>query len=413
MERDSPSAWSSVGPEVVPGAREPIDEIVAALRRSDRFARLCVDAAAADQPVTLIVNDPYRSTMTAPALAAIGRCVARSTRQPRFRLLIATGTHRIAAPLRRPFERSLLQGSSLLMEDVRWHDADDEQQLSLIEGTSMNRWVVEGGFLLPIGSIQPHYFAGVTGSHKTLTIGTMAKRDIQRNHAKALHPAADIMRLYGNPVFEDIVALAARLASAGKQICAITQVVARDALVHVSVGDPVDSLHLALPAVARAHTACVDARADAVHLKVAPPLDRNLYQADKALKNNHALVRDGGGIILETDCPEGVGSADFLAALERAPDHEAALQRVRRDGYALTDHKVLMLRHLTDPAGRGVSVALIAPGISDKHARIAGMTRFRRVAEARLWLAGVVQGPFDRFFTVENAATCCIRVQGG
>lgn len=412
MQRSPPPSWPSVGPETVPGAREPVDEIVAALRRSDRFARLCADAVAEDQPVTIIVNDPYRSTMTAPALAAIAQRVARSTRPPRFRLLIATGTHRIATALRRPFEQSLLQGTSLTIEDVRWHDADDPEQLGLFQGVALNRWVVEGRFLLPIGSIEPHYFAGVTGPHKTLTIGAMARRDIQRNHALALHPTADLMRLHGNPVFEDIIALVARLGSAGKHICAITQVVSSGGLVHVSVGDPVDALHLALPAVARAHTACVDGRADAVHLKVASPLNRNLYQADKALKNNHALVRDGGGIILDADCPEGMGSDRFLDALRRSPDHQSVKEHVQREGYSLADHKVLKLRHLTDPEGRGVSVALVAPGVSDEHARVAGMTRCQSVARARSWLMSTVQGPFERCFTVDNAATCCIRVSG-
>jgi nickel-dependent lactate racemase len=413
MQQEPSSSWRSVGPEVVPGSAAPVDEIAAALRRGDRFARLCADSVTARQPVTIIVNDPYRSTMTGPALAAIARCIARSARPPRFRVLVATGAHRIAEGDRRSFEQALLQDAPLSIEQVCWHDSDDPAQLGTIEGAVMNRWVVDGLFLLPIGSIEPHYFAGVTGPHKTLTIGTMARRDIERNHAQALHPAADLMRLHGNPVFEDVAALAARLAAAGKRVCAISQVVSRSGLVHVSVGDPIDSLHLALPAVARAHTACVDGHADAVHLKVASPLDRNLYQADKALKNNHALVRDRGGIILEADCPEGVGSDRFLDALERAPDHRAAKERIEREGYALTDHKVLKLRHLTDRGGRGVSIALVAPGVTDEHASVAGMTRCRSVAEARLWLADAVPGPLDRCYTVEDAATCCIRVNRG
>lgn len=402
-------SWQTIkAPDVRP-LRDAVGKIAHTLQRANAFNTLCADAVVAGEPVTIIANDPYRPTRTGDVLQAIPRAMGRGASRPEFRLLFATGTHRVAEDERAAFERSILAGTSLPITEVRWHDADDAAQLSDVCGVSMHRWAATGRFLMPIGSVAPHYFAGVTGPHKTVTIGIMARRDIERNHAHAIHPAADLMRLHGNPVFQETAGLTGRLAAAGKHICAVAQVVAPGGLVYVAVGDPVESVHLALPSAARTHVAHVDRPADLVHLRVAPPLNRNLYQADKALKNNHRLVRDGGGIVLEADCNEGIGPDWFLESLRAAPDYAGARRRVEREGYRLGDHKVIKLRHLTDPQQRGVRVALVARGMAPACATAAGMTPFTAVDEARGWLIDAIDGAIECGYTVEDAGTRCVR----
>jgi hypothetical protein len=152
--------------------------------------------------------------------------------------------------------------------------------------------------------------------------------------------------------------------------------------------------------------------ADVLRLKVPLPLGRNLYQADKALKNNHLAVRDGGGIMLEADCPEGIGPNAFMRLLRWAGDHASAKRRVQEDGYTLGDHKAVKLRYLTDPTRRGVHVALISPNIADADAATAGLWVFRAEPAAAEWLARVVAGPLRRGLVVEDAGLVSVTACG-
>ena len=143
---------------------------------------------------------------------------------------------------------------------------------------------------------------------------------------------------------------------------------------------------------------------DILHLKVPPPLGRSFYQADKALKNNHLAVRDSGGIILEADCPDGIGPDAFMSLLREAPDYASAVRIVQQRGYRFGDHKAVKLRHLTDPAVRNVRLALVSTHIAKTHADTVGLTVFETVEAATSWLTGgVIDGPLRRGLRIDDA----------
>jgi len=315
----------------------------------------------------------------------------------------------------------------------------------------INRRVVEHDWILAIGSVEPHYFAGATGAHKTLTIGCLARADIERNHAGALHPASDLLALDGNPVFDGIALLADGLLHGGptrprrnsaedpadaglnraapldpgpnsappadaglnqtspagaKHFLALNQVAAGERVLAAAAGGWRETLEALLPVVRTVYTHQVARPADVLHLRVPLPLGRDLYQADKALKNCHQAVRDGGLIILEADCPHGVGPDAFLSLLRRAPDYAAACEIVRREGYRLSDHKAVKLRHLMDPKQRGVRVVVVSANL--RAADVAGTglelrARLENVEAQLQHLASATRG-----IAVEDAGNSCI-----
>ena len=61
--------------------------------------------------------------------------------------------------------------------------------------------------MLVVGSMELYYFAGVTGAHKTLSVGVMSYGSLRENHEKALSPHASGLKLEGNPVYERIAAV--------------------------------------------------------------------------------------------------------------------------------------------------------------------------------------------------------------
>ncbi len=410
--------WQTISPKppsTSGSSAEVLDDAVVASEPMRVFLR---SATQKNEPILLCINDSHRSTQTNPALHTLAKLVGQMARHntgtgdrrqpPRFRALIATGAHRFSDKERRAFEESTFADCDLGIKDVAWHDATDEANLVAIAGVRMHRWIAESRFLLPIGSVEPHYFGGVTGPHKTVTIGCLSRDDIERNHSGALSPSSDILRLWGNPVYDGMVEILRRVQAEEKEICAVGEVVRSGTVVVAAAGDPVEVTDALLPAVRRIYAQPIDRPVDALRLRVPLPLGRSLYQADKALKNNHLAVRDGGGILLEADCPESIGPDAFMTLLRRSDSFANATDIVSREGYRLGDHKAVKLRYLMDPACRNVHVALVSSRLAPSDLDGSGVAVFASTESALQWVSDSVSGSFHSGLIVEDAAMVCV-----
>ena len=45
---------------------------------------------------------------------------------------------------------------------------------------------------------------------------------------------------------------------------------------------------------------------------VESPLDKNLYQSQKAIENTRNVLKEGGSLVLIAECSDGIGTADFF-----------------------------------------------------------------------------------------------------
>ncbi|HAU38209.1 MAG TPA: hypothetical protein DCX07_10915, partial [Phycisphaerales bacterium] len=255
--------------------------------------------------LTLLVNDPQRHTDT----RAVLQCLAGCVRLDRCHIRVATGSHRFSMDLRRQFERQLLDG--LPAVPVAWHDPDAPAAFD--------------GPLLAIGSVEPHYFAGFTGAHKTCTIGFASCAAIERNHAFALSPSARPGRLAGNPVHEGILQMLGDL-ERRTPVAAVNLVQAGRRILGAFGGRVGETLSPAAQLAGATFLRQIDSPADAVVAEVSGPLARSFYQADKGIKNNEWSVRDGGTLVLLADCPDGIGQDDFVGLLRQAPTHRQAVE---------------------------------------------------------------------------------------
>jgi hypothetical protein len=357
-------------------------------------------ALAGVSPDLVIINDPQRGTDS--------QCVLEALRGflnfPATRVLIATGSHRFAAAAQAAFETPLRQ---LGFAAIGWHDAHAADLIDL-GGWYAHPWLAAARSVLAIGSVEPHYFAGYTGAHKTLTIGCAAYADIERNHAGAMDPACRPGHPETSPVHQGVLAML-RTLETGPRLAAVNLFQVGADIFAAAGGTPEAALAALSPQVGQTYLHAIERPADAVIARVAGALACSFYQADKGIKNNEAAVRSGGALILEAPCPQGVGQDAFFQLLQQAPDHRSALALVQARGYRLGDHKAVRLRHLTDPACRNVRLFLVSPGLSPAEACILGATQADSV-EIALQAAGVTEAA-ALVCDVEDAGNTCLEIR--
>jgi len=295
--------------------------------------------AGRSQQLVVIVNDATRATPTAQALEFVHHDLANVDD---LSLVVATGTHR--APTDDEL-RNILGGlSDFWMPRAHVHDARDASGLVSVGTTSrgnevlLNRRVVEADSLLVIGSVEPHYFAGYTGGRKSFLPGVAAYETVERNHALAMEPASRPAALDGNPVHDEMMEAVALMA--GHPVWSVATVSdAEHRIVHAAAGGLNESFGEAVRAARSVFEVPVDCPFDIVVAVAPPPMDRDLYQAHKALEHGNLALREGGIIILVSECAEGIGQTSFAEILEAAATPTDAA-RVARAEYRLGNHKV-------------------------------------------------------------------------
>ena len=340
-------------------------------------------AVAEGLPLTVLVNDAHRFTDSRIFFDAVFAALDEAALAPTVRMLVAAGSHRSDAAERSEHEERVLGAWRSRVEEIAWHDAFDPDQLADIGRSRLHRWMAEQGFYLACGSLEPHYFAGVTGAHKTLTVGVMALEALTTNHAGAMEPTSGGLRLDGNPVHLGIVDTLADIEDAGGRLLVLNEVVIDGVVVACTAGHPLQSLSSALPTVRECFAASFPAPFDVVVATVEAPLNRDFYQADKGVKNTEAVIRDGGLLIVEAACAGGVGIDHFVTLLEQAATHAGVMEIVEERGYRLGDHKAVRLRALTDR--RGVRLAVVSAALDPALGATIGARIFPEATAAAEW----------------------------
>ena len=349
-----------------------------------------VPSSRPDVALLVVVNDPDRATATAPVLRALRKRIGGRAMD----VLVATGSHRWTDAHRRAHEAPLVAAAGPTTRFL-WHDGLDEAAHAVAGGSRIDRHVLDAHDIVAIGSVEPHWFAGLTGAHKTLTVGVLFRDDIESNHRLALAPGSRPLALDGNPLHAALLPILAAVGDS-RRVLAVQHVEDR-----WFAGAPLDALLAAADAARGRWRKIVERPLDFVITHVEPPLSRTLYQAEKGVKLAEHAVRDGGAIVLDAACEDGVGPSRFVDLLRHAHDETAARALISRDGYRLGDHKAVRLRALTD---RGVKLALLSPTFNPDTARIAGFDVLRDHAQVRAWLAShVAAGGRDGAGTARGA----------
>jgi len=291
-----------------------------------------------DGRILFIVNDGQRPTPTAKILSSIHDEI--KDKNPFF--IVATGSHRepTKEELKKIFGEEILNE---FRENIFIHKAK-ENPMEFIGKTSrgtefsINKKALEFDKLININSVEPHYFAGYSGGRKSFLPGICAYETIAQNHRNALNDESQNCRLKGNPVHEDMEEATGMLADK-KEIFSINLVLdGNNDLYDIKTGDWKDSFYRAVESCKKIYCVPIPEKADVVITVAQPPMDINLYQSQKAIENGKLALKDGGILILVSECLEGIGPSKFYDLLSKSDIPEELFREIE-ENYALGHHK--------------------------------------------------------------------------
>ncbi len=268
----------------------------------------------ANKRVTVVVPDATRPIDP----AVIDRLIAELRRQrAEITILVALGLHRPMTDAElEPLLSIATRHRALLLQ----HDAHDPDLIAVGEAR-FHPAVVQAEALIAVGLVEPHQYAGFSGGVKTIAIGCAGAATIAHLHGLRFlrQRGTRIGCIDGNPFQEELWRLASPFAIWALQIVPGGDThfgPVRDAFAH---------------AVAQAATLCffdVDEELDWMHLVVPRAKAQSFYQASRAATYvalvDRPAIKQGGMLIVDAPCPEGlgVGSGEqaFVRALARGRD---------------------------------------------------------------------------------------------
>jgi nickel-dependent lactate racemase len=271
------------------------------------------------EKVVVLVNDETRPTPYHVFFPALLEVFAESgIRDECVTFLVATGLHK---PHSRDLDRKTFGAD--MVERFRFvsHDARKTDELvnlgKLPSGNPLeiNRLAVEADFLISLGVVAPHYFAGFSGSRKSVLPGVAGHETVEKNHARMLEVIDDLPEIHENPISQEMIWAARKVG-----LDFIFNAVVTDAVepVYLCAGDLEEAWYKACEVSGKMFAVPFEKKADLCIISGSGyPRDVNMYQSQKALDHAERITKDGGRIVMLSESPEGWGNPVFQGWMER------------------------------------------------------------------------------------------------
>jgi nickel-dependent lactate racemase len=343
LKATAPDGWQMEVVEPLVLDNEEEDELISRSLRNPIDSPPLSELFKGFESVLLIVNDHARATPTPKIL----KHIMPHLKGKKIGVIIASGTHPL--PSQKDIKQLILGDFyDELRKVLVFHNSKNDEDVFLIGKTSrgtevrINKIINEFDAILPINSVEPHYFAGFTGGRKSFLPGISAFHSIESNHSMALLEEACILKLKGNPLHEDFEE-AARLVTKSHPVFAVNVVLdGSKKVVGSFAGDVFKQLYEAAELAKKVYAPVVEEAPDILISVVHSPLDQNLYQAQKGFENCLPAMKPGGIMILVASCYDGIGPDDYAGMLQSSDTPEELAKRfeeIKKD-YQLGWHKV-------------------------------------------------------------------------
>ncbi len=329
----------------LPEAPRPLSDPLNAAREALRHPSGCPPLAELlrqkkPKSIAVVVNDETRPTPYAvffpPLLETFAEC---GVRDDQITFVIATGLH----PAHDDALNRKTYGDAMV-DRFRFvsHVADDESSLKdlgpLPSGIPLkiNRLITDADFVITLGVVMPHYFAGYSGGRKSILPGVAGHETIERNHARMLEVLDHLPDIHDNPISHEMIWAARKV---GVDFILNAVVTDEQQIVHLAAGDLEQAWYEATEISGRLYEVPFQREADLCIASASGyPRDVNMYQSQKALDHASHITREGGSILLLAECPKGFGEHVFEEWISRGYSPEKVLEEVPRH-FVIGGHK--------------------------------------------------------------------------
>lgn len=253
-------------------------------------------------------------------------------RRENITILAATGLH---APMSHDDLLENLGGGVVDNFKVENHDPNGELVWlgRTKRGTPLfiSKHFMEADLKIATGLVAPHFHAGFGGGCKSILPGISGRNTILKNHSFDMiaHDRARCGVLDGNPVYEDIMEAGLK---SGLNLIVNAAVDSDKNMTHLFIGEPQTTHRKAAQEVAQDMKVEFDRLFDIIlTTNGGYPLDRNLYQCVKGVVVGELMVKQGGTIVLASECTDGVGHGTFQKYMSYGRAPHDVLDKLRKD----------------------------------------------------------------------------------
>ncbi|HYF92359.1 MAG TPA: nickel-dependent lactate racemase [Symbiobacteriaceae bacterium] len=300
-------------------------------------------------------------------------------------IMMACGDHRSQTPEE---HRKLVGDRVYGRVRIYDHNAKDEANLVYLGATRrgtpvwLNKLVHAADRIIITGGLSHHSFAGYGGGRKALLPGVAGYQTIQANHSLVVRKAPGEVTgpgaIVGNPLAADLME-AAYMAGPDFLINNVTN--EHNEVVAVVAGEMEAAWLEGVRICDSMFTIALEQPADLVIASCGGyPKDMQLYQSMKGLENAAKAVRDGGTIILISECSDGPGHPEFVEAFKLGG--LAAVGASLQERYTIQKYVCYFVTEILERAA-----VILVSSLPDDVVKAVGMIPAHSPAEA-LALAG-------------------------
>ncbi len=371
--------------KTIPSPELKEEEIVG--RAVDDLLQQLADRIKSRQKLLLVVPDHTRRCQLALVLPLLTSALENKF-SCRIEILIANGSHAL-----QPEQtiRQLVGDDIYDRYSVQQHDCRDNENLDYFGQTSngtpvyLNKKIRAADFILTIGGVLYHYFAGFGGGPKMLLPGVAGYETIRLNHRRTIdektglfHPDCHEGNISTNPVFNDLVQIVNFVPNVLSLQLAINE---KGRIVAAQAG-PILPTHKKICAlVEKMYSLPIGYKADVVVASAGGfPSDVNLIQSHKSIHHAFQAVKENGQIIILAECREGIGSKTFMPYFDEGSS--AAIGRKLLKDYKINGHTALALKCKTEK-----SKIILISQLPPSQVRKTGMIPAKDLAQAWYMIA--------------------------
>ncbi|MFW6197024.1 MAG: nickel-dependent lactate racemase [Thermoplasmatota archaeon] len=298
-----------------------------------------------ENSLLIIVNDFKRATPTALFLETLDEYLDENDIDLFDRdlsIIVATGTH--DPPSEEGLKHILGKYYDRLKSKTIIHRCKENEHIKIGKTSRETPVKIDKNILgydriININSVEPHYFAGFTGGRKSLLPGICHWDTIVANHEYSLDEEARPLSLKENPMNLDAMEAAEMIIDyLDSKILSINSVSTSEKVYKVSAGDFFDTFESLIDRSKEIFTTEVSKKADIVIARTAAPGTKNLYQSFKSFENCKHICKDGGVLIMVSECYEGIGPRTFYDLLSSSDNPDEIVEQVY-DDYPFGGHK--------------------------------------------------------------------------